>query len=108
MDQVKKYVDLAEGILETEKGLKAFKNRSHLMRQYNDRLSRINENKRIQQQLENTERIADKYNHDYGKFKESFLLQRKRFEKRGFFLKQEAEELRDKIEENNDILKGEK
>ena len=108
MEQIKSKVELDLGVLETKEGTKSFKRRGFLMRQYNDKLSRLNENKRILQQLENTERLADKYDFDYGEFIDHFFTQKKRFEKRSFYLKQEAEEIKKEIEEHDNLLKGER
>ena len=62
MQKIKRHVELAEGVLETEEGSKAFKHRSFLMRLYNEKLSRLSENKRNQANIEDTERLAEKYN----------------------------------------------
>ena len=45
---------------------------------------------------------------DYGEFIDHFFTQKKRFEKRTFYLKQEAEEIRKEIEEHDNLLKGER
>ncbi len=41
MQKIKRHVELAEGVLETEEGSKDFKHRSFLMRLYNEKLSRL-------------------------------------------------------------------
>ena len=108
MKRVKKYVELLEGILETEEGVKAFKHRGFLMQQYNAKLNRISENRRSQANLVSTEKLAEKYNWQLKELKNHMFLQKKRSEKRGFYLREEAEILLKKIEEHNSILKGEK
>lgn len=108
MQKIKRHVELAEGVLETEKGLKAFKHRSFLMRLYNEKLSRLSENKRNQDNIEDTERLAEKYNWQLEELKtRGIAWQKKRLKARGDFLKKEAEILLEQIEEHNSILRGE-
>ena len=108
MQKIKRHVELAEGVLETEKGLKAFKHRSFLMRLYNEKLSRLSENKRNQDNIEDTERLAEKYNWQLEELKtRGIAWQKERLKIRGDFLKKEAEILLEQIEEHNNILKGE-
>jgi hypothetical protein len=108
MQKIKRHVELAEGVLETEEGSKAFKHRSFLMRQYNEKLSRISENKRSQANVEDTERLAEKYNWQLEELKNRGIArQKERLKTRGDFLKKEAEILQKQIEKHNDILRGE-
>ena len=108
MQKIKRHVELAEGVLETEEGLKAFKHRSFLMRLYNDKLSRLSENKRSQANVEDTERLAEKYNWQLEELKtRGIARQKERLKTRGDFLKKEAEILLEQIEEHNSILRGE-
>jgi len=108
MQKIKRHVELAEGVLETEEGSKAFKHRSFLMRQYNEKLSRISENKRSQANVEDTERLAEKYNWQLEELKNRGIArQKERLKTRGYFLKKEAEILQKQIEKHNDILRGE-
>ena len=108
MQKIKRHVELAEGVLETEEGSKAFKHRSFLMRQYNEKLSRISENKRSQANVENTERLTEKYNWQLEELKNRGIArQKERLKTRGDFLKKEAEILQKQIEKHNDILRGE-
>jgi hypothetical protein len=108
MLKIKRHVELAEGILETEEGSKAFKHRSFLMREYNEKLSRISENKRGQANIEDTERLAEKYNWQLEELKtRGIARQKERLKTRGDSLKKEAEILLKQIEEHNSILRGE-
>ena len=108
MQKIKRRVELAEGVLETEEGTKAFKRRSFLMRQYNEKLSRLSENKRNQANIEDTERLAEKYNWQLEELKtRGIARQKERLKTRGDFLKKEAEILLKQIEEHNSILRGE-
>tara|TARA_R110000824_G_scaffold378035_1_gene569446 strand:- start:270 stop:593 length:324 start_codon:yes stop_codon:yes gene_type:complete len=101
-------IEFLEGILETEEGVKAFKHRSFLMAQYHAKVSRISENKRSQANMADTKRLAEKYNWQLDELKDHVFTQKKRLEKREFYLKKEAEILLEKIEDHNSILKGEK
>jgi len=108
MLKIKRHVELAVGILETEEGSKAFKHRSFLMREYNEKLSRISENKRGQANIEDTERLAEKYNWQLEELKtRGIARQKERLKTRGDSLKKEAEILLEQIEEHNSILRGE-
>jgi hypothetical protein len=108
MQKIKRHVELAEGVLETEEGLKAFKHRSFLMRIYNDKLSRLSENKRSQANVEDTERLAEKYNWQLEELKtRGIARQKERLKTRGDFLKKEAEILLKQIEKHNNVLRGE-
>tara|TARA_R100001230_G_C5480798_1_gene32052 strand:- start:155 stop:499 length:345 start_codon:yes stop_codon:yes gene_type:complete len=108
MQKIKTRVDLAEGILETEEGVKAFKHRSFLMAQYHAKVSRIAENKRSQKNVEDTERLAEKYNWQLEELKNRGIArQKERLKIRGDSLKKEAEILLTQIEEHNSILRGE-
>ena len=108
MQKIKRRVELAEGVLETEEGLKAFKHRSFLMRIYNDKLSRLSENKRSQANVEDTERLAEKYNWQLEELKtRGIARQKERLKTRGDFLKKEAEILLKQIEKHNNVLRGE-
>jgi len=108
MQQIKRRVELAEGVLETEEGTKAFKHRSFLIRLYNEKLSRLSENKRNQANIKDTERLAEKYNWQLEELKtRGIARQKERLKTRGDFLKKEAEILLKQIEEHNSILRGE-
>ena len=108
MQKIKRHVELAEGVLETEKGLKSFKHRSFLMRLYNEKLSRLSENKKNQVNIEATERLAEKYNWQLEELKtRGIAWQKERLKTRGDSLKKEAEILLEQIEEHNSILRGE-
>jgi len=107
MQKIKR-VEPAEGVLETEEGVKAFKHRSFLMAQYHAKVSRIAENKRSQKNVEETERLAEKYNWQLEELKNrSIFRQKERLKNREEYLKQEAEILLTQIEEHNSILRGE-
>ena len=72
------------------------------MRLYNEKLSRLSENKRNQANIEDTERLAEKYNWQLEELKtRGIARQKERLKTRGDSLKKEAEILLEQIEEHN-------
>ena len=58
--------------------------------------------------MADTKRLAEKYNWQLDELKDHVFTQKKRLEKRGFYLREEAKILLEKIKEHNSILKGKK